>query len=72
MIYEIFNNKYFVQGWNLFKMYHIEQKGPNFYYNLFLSYILISIKNKKLKFIKIFEKIIFKYITISRFHHNHP
>jgi hypothetical protein len=33
----------FVQGWKSFKMYHIGQKGPNPYYNLFLTYILIPI-----------------------------
>jgi len=53
-----------MQGWNLFKVYHIKQKGLNPYYNLFYSYILISIKNNELKFIKIFRKIIFKNITI--------
>jgi len=46
-------------GWKSFKVYHIGQKGPSPYYNPFLLYILIPIKNNESKVFKIFKRIIF-------------
>ncbi len=51
-------------GWKSFKMYHTRWKGPNFYYNPFLPYILIPIKNNESKVVKFFKKTIFETITI--------
>jgi hypothetical protein len=34
-------------GWKSFKVHHIGWKGPNPYYNPFLPYILIPIKNNE-------------------------
>jgi hypothetical protein len=48
-----------IEGWIFFKVYHTRQKGSSPYYNLFLPYILIPIKNNESKIVKIFKRIIF-------------
>jgi len=48
-----------MKGWKSFKVYHIGWKGPSPYYNSFLHYILIPIKNNESKVVKNFKKIIF-------------
>ncbi len=45
-------------------MYRIRQKGPSPYYNHFLPYILIPIKNNESKVVKNFKRTIFEIITI--------
>jgi hypothetical protein len=54
-------------GWKSSKVYHIWPKMPNPYYNSFLPFILIPIKNNESKLVKIFKRIIFKTITIIDF-----
>jgi hypothetical protein len=45
--------------WKSFNVCHIGQKGPSPYYNPFLPYILIPIKNNESKVVKIFRRTIF-------------
>jgi hypothetical protein len=56
------------KGEIIFKVYHIGQKGPNPYCNLFLSYISIPIKNNDSKVINFLKIYIFKIITIIIIH----
>jgi hypothetical protein len=59
-------------GWKSFKVYHIEQKGPSLYYNLFLPYILIPINNNESKIVNFFQKdYILDYYNFG-FHRNNP
>jgi hypothetical protein len=51
-------------GWKSFKVYHTKGKGPNPYYNPFLSYILIPIKNNESNVVKNFKRNVFSIITI--------
>ncbi len=45
-------------GWKSFKVYHTKRKGPSPYFNHFLPYILIPIKNNELEVIKNFKRTI--------------
>jgi hypothetical protein len=67
----VYYSNIFVLGWKSFKVYHTWWKGPSFYCNFCLFYILISIENNELKFVKIFKRIILYHYNF-RFHHNHP
>jgi hypothetical protein len=49
----------FKLGLKSFKVYHIGWKGPIIYYNPFLSYILIPIKNDEWKVVKFFKRTTF-------------
>ncbi len=46
-------------GWKSFKVSHTKRKGPNPYFNHFLPYILIPIKNNESKVVKICRRTIF-------------
>jgi hypothetical protein len=46
-------------GWKSFKVYHTKRKGPGPYFNHFLPYILIPIKNNESKVVKNFRMTIF-------------
>jgi hypothetical protein len=48
-----------IKGWKSFKVYHTRRKGPSPYYNFFLPYILIPIKNNESKVVKNFRRTIF-------------
>jgi hypothetical protein len=50
---------HYMDGWKSFKVYHIGRKGPSLYYNIFLPYILIPIKNNETKVVKFLKIIIF-------------
>jgi hypothetical protein len=45
-------------GWKSFKVYHIGWKGPSPYYNPFLPYIFIYVKNNESKVVRNFKKTI--------------
>jgi hypothetical protein len=54
----IMDSLYLLKGWKSFNVYYTRQKGPSLYYNPFLPYILIPIKNNESKVIKIFRRTI--------------